>query len=181
MDRAKGRCNSFLRLGEYPQVAAPLEGARETGVPPPRMAGDAIEAAWSNPRGETAALQSLGFGKPLIAELSTRARRNGTTLENELLHQPGIDENAYYAAMARFLRLPFVAAIDSKDIVDSDQLDTQLLGLTMVRVLHCCQAPRTAVVPEAGRIGDLAAALGALPTLRNDLVLTTPGAICAST
>jgi cellulose synthase/poly-beta-1,6-N-acetylglucosamine synthase-like glycosyltransferase len=166
-----------MRLGEYPHAAGSPDGACEL-QPGASTAGDRVDPSQSSPiDDEAAALQSLGFSKPLIQSLSKKARRNGTTLESELLHQPGIEESAYYGAMARFLRLPFLEAIDASIVVDTASLDTQLRRPAMVRLHHARKAPQVAIVPEAQRLGELAAALINLPMLGRDLTVTTPKAI----
>ena len=78
----------------------------------------------------------LGFSKPLIETLTARARRNGTTIERELLHHAEIEESADYAAKAPLLRLPFVERLSGADLVDggSMALDTQLCRPVTVRV-----------------------------------------------
>jgi Glycosyltransferases, probably involved in cell wall biogenesis len=168
-----------MRLGEYPQAPTPSSDGRTTGVSP--ATADAPDPSPAvDPDSEAAALQSLGFSKPLIATLAEKARRNGTSLERELLHHPGIEEAAYYGAMARLLRLPFLHTIDSDAIVDAQGLDTQLRRPVMLRLHHPRDAPKMAVVPEAARLGHLAAALVNLPTLHNDLVVTTPSAVRAA-
>uniref|UniRef100_UPI00310149B7 glycosyltransferase family 2 protein n=1 Tax=Neorhizobium sp. EC2-8 TaxID=3129230 RepID=UPI00310149B7 len=126
---------------------------------------------------ELLTLAALGFSKPLLAMLADRARRNGTSIESELLHCGQIDEMAYYGAMARYLRLPFIAAIDPSSITDVPGLDTQLQRPSQVRITHRHRAPQVAIVPEAIRLADLKAALTALPLLGQDLAITTPSAI----
>lgn len=166
-----------MRLGEYPQAAGSPDGACEPRLPAP-AAGHTAETPHRVQAGdEIAALQSLGFSKPLLETLSKRARQNGTTLESELLHQPGIQESAYYGAIARFLRLPFIADIDPGTVVDTESLDTQLRRPVMVRLHHARKSPEVAIVPEACRLAELAAALIHLPMLGRDLTITTPGAI----
>lgn len=100
----------------------------------------------------------LGFFKPLIETLTARARRNGTTIERELLHHAGIEESAYYAAKARLLRLPFVERLSGADLVDDGSLalDTQLCRPVTVRVDRRPEMPQVVVVPEARRLGHLA-------------------------
>lgn len=165
-----------MRLGEYPQAVRPPGEGLRTGEPLEKP--DAVDPSAAPDLGDEArALQSLGFSKPLIQTLSSKARQNGTTIERELLHHPGIEESAYYGAMARLLRLPFVEQLSGEDVVDSGMLDTQLRRPITVRIHHRYQAPQVAVVPEAGRLGDLAAALISQPLLRRDLVVTTPSAI----
>ncbi|WP_245440277.1 glycosyltransferase family 2 protein [Neorhizobium sp. T25_13] len=126
---------------------------------------------------EFLALSALGFSKPLLSTLTDRARRNGTSIESELLHSGQVDEAAYYGAMARYLRLPFIAAIDPGSIADIPGLDTQLQRPSQVRINHRHKAPQVAVVPEARRLADLKAALLAMPLLGQDLAITTPSAI----
>jgi hypothetical protein len=166
-----------MRLGEYPHAAGSPDGACEL-QPRGSTAGDPVDPSQPSPvDDEVAALQSLGFSKPLIESLSKNARRNGTTLESELLHQRGVEEGAYYGAIARFLRLPFLEAIDASTVVDTASLDTQLRRPAMVRLHHARKAPQVAIVPEAKRLGELAAALINLPMLGQDLTVTTPKAI----
>nr|CAD6426285.1 glycosyl transferase [Rhizobium sp. Q54] len=168
-----------MRLGEYPQRSTPSSDGRAEDISP--VAADTPDSSSAaDPGSETAALRSLGFSKPLLASLSAKARANGTSLELELLHHPGIDENAYYGAMARLLRLPFMDTIDSAAVTDSKTLDTQLPRPMMLRLYHNREAPKMAVVPEAARLGDLAAALANLPALRTDLFVTTPRAVRAA-
>ncbi|KEQ02993.1 glycosyltransferase family 2 protein [Pseudorhizobium pelagicum] len=165
-----------MRLGEYPQAAGSPDGAGE--LRPRAVTANGLDRSRLASVGdESAALQSLGFSKPLIERLSKRARQNNTTLETELLHHPGIQEDAYYGAMARFLRLPFADRIDAGTVVDTTHLDTQLRRPAMVRLQHARTAPQVAIVPEAGRLAGLAAALINLPMLGRDLTITTPSAI----
>jgi cellulose synthase/poly-beta-1,6-N-acetylglucosamine synthase-like glycosyltransferase len=168
-----------MRLGEYPQSVGALSEAPQTGTPSGAfVAGN--EYATIDLADEARALQSLGFAKPLVRTLAQRAQRNGTTIETELLHHPGIEERAYYGAMARLLRLPFIESISAEAVIDSETLDTQLHRPITVRVHHRREAPQVAVVPEAARLADLAAALINQPMLRRDLAITTPSAIRAA-
>ncbi|HEX2148381.1 MAG TPA: glycosyltransferase family 2 protein [Pseudorhizobium sp.] len=162
-----------MRLGEYPQAVGPLKEAPSTA--PLQAAADELDIAEITD--EAKALQCLGFSKPLIQTLKGRARQNGTTVEAELLHHPGIEEQAYYGAIARFLRLPFLDKLPPDAVVDSSGIDTQLHRPVTVRVHHRREAPQVAIVPEAGRLAHLAAALISQPMLRRDLVVTTPSAL----
>jgi cellulose synthase/poly-beta-1,6-N-acetylglucosamine synthase-like glycosyltransferase len=123
------------------------------------------------------ALMALGFAKPLLEAMLERARENGTRVEAELLRSGSVREEAYYGAMARLLRLPFVDHIEPAGVQEAQTLDSQLLRPTMVRILHRHRAPQNAVVPEAARLAELAASLATLPLLGRDLVITTPSAI----
>ena len=166
-----------MRLGEYPHSVSPpvigLDLSRLAGRDEPAVDTFAVPDLSD----ETKALQSLGFSKPLIRLLAAKARDNGTTVETELLHHPGIEENAYYGAMARLLRLPFLERIASDAVIDSSNLDTQLGRAVTVRVHHRHAAPQVAIVPEAARLAQLTAVLISRPMLSRDLVITTPTAI----
>ncbi|MEB2844701.1 glycosyltransferase [Endobacterium cereale] len=126
---------------------------------------------------EIAALSGLGFGKPMIQRWIKRADAHGTSVEAELLADGSIREDAYFSAMARFLRLPFIAKIDPASIVDMDHLDIQLLHPNQIRLTHAKKAPQVAIVPEAAKLSALAALLDRLPGLRQGLAVTTPSQI----
>ncbi len=124
-----------------------------------------------------AALIGLGFSKPFLASLALRSKQFGTSLEEELLHSGFVTEDAYYGAIARFLRVPFVEKIDPESVLDIPHLDTQLQRPMQIGINYRYRAPRTAVVPEASTVADRAAMLGAMPQLRQDMVITSPSAI----
>ncbi|UIK08655.1 glycosyltransferase family 2 protein [Neorhizobium galegae] len=164
-----------MRLREYPPAALPVQDdARNNSASSGNPSADNGSAA-GDP--EFLALSALGFSKPLLSTLTDRARRNGTSIESELLHGGQVDEAAYYGAMARYLRLPFIAAIDPGSVADIPGLDTQLQRPNQVRINHRHKAPQVAVVPEARRLADLKAALLAMPLLGQDLAITAPSAI----
>jgi cellulose synthase/poly-beta-1,6-N-acetylglucosamine synthase-like glycosyltransferase len=135
------------------------------------------DAAGGAREAELAVLTALGFSKPLLARLTSQADTNGTSVEAELLYCGEVEAKAYYGAIARLMRLPFLDSIDPSGIMDTPLLDTQLLHPLMLRIGRQHQPPQTAIVPEACRLADLAAALSTLPLLGRDLVITTPGAI----
>jgi len=126
---------------------------------------------------ELSALTALGFSKPLLARLTLCSDANGTSLEDELLACGEVEEDAYYGAVARLLRLPFIETIDARFVADLPILDTQLQWPLMLRIGHRHLPSQTAVVPQAARIVDLAAALATLPALGRNLAITTPSAI----
>ncbi|KAA9383009.1 glycosyltransferase family 2 protein [Neorhizobium galegae] len=164
-----------MRLREYPPAALPVQDdARDNSASSGGPSADNGSAA-GDP--EFLALSALGFSKPLLSALTDRARRNGTSIESELLHSGQIDEAAYYGGMARYLRLPFIAAIDPGSVADIPGLDSQLQRPNQIRINHRHKAPQVAVVPEAGRLADLKAALLAMPLLGQDLAITAPSAI----
>ncbi|TWF53188.1 glycosyltransferase family 2 protein [Neorhizobium alkalisoli] len=124
-----------------------------------------------------AVLAALGFSKPLLARLALTARANGTTVEAELLASGEVEENAYYGAMARMLRLPFVSEIDPHQVVTTPLLDTQLHRPTLLRIAHRHRPQEAAIVPEAARLSEIAAALMTMPALGRNLAVTTPSAV----
>lgn len=168
-----------MRVGEYFHV--PFHG--QLHEPATRHDATASSAPPRSPFSshphdeEIAALISLGFGKPLIQRLENHAKAHGTSIEKELLASVAIREDAYFAAMARFLRLPFNADINPVSIADTDTLDVQLLRPNQIRLAHAKKAPEVAIVPEAARLAELAALLDRLPALRQGLVITTPSQI----
>jgi hypothetical protein len=165
-----------MRLGEYPPASPPAkDGAWHDHAPPANEAAGYAGTPAENP--ELTALAALGFSKPLLSMLAERARQNGTTIECELLHSGQVKEDAYYGAMARFLRLPFIGTIDPSLLTDIPLLDTQLRRPSQIRIAHRHRAPQVAVVPEASRLADLGAALAAMPALGRDLAITTPSAV----
>ncbi|MCO5732922.1 glycosyltransferase family 2 protein [Rhizobium sp. SSA_523] len=126
---------------------------------------------------EEAALLSLGFARPLILAMRDRARMHGTTIERELLHSGSVSEDAYYGAIARAMRLPFIDEIAAAAVQDIDFLDSQLVTPRQVRINHPDRAPQIALVPEAALLADFSARLLQGPQLAQQLVITTPSAI----
>lgn len=124
-----------------------------------------------------AVLAALGFSKPLLARLALTARANGTTLEAELLASGEVEEDAYYGAMARMLRLPFISEIDPDQVVTTPSLYTQLHRPTLLRIAHRHRPQEAAIVPEATRLSEIAAALMTMPALGRNLAVTTPSAV----
>lgn len=173
-----------MRFGEYPpQGSAICDDEPATG-PGSNSTSHRLdsEEPWERadpdfPEAEARTLAAFGFSKPLIARMRERAFFHGTSIEAELLRSGEVREEAYYGAIARLLRLPFIETIDPGLVQDAMTLDSQLTRPTMVRLVHRNRAPETAIAPEAGRLAELAVALATLPRLGRDLAITTPGAI----
>lgn len=174
-----------MRFGEYPpQGSAVCDDEPATSLPnggsEDRQANDQEfrgDADPDPPEAEAAVLAALGFSKPMIARMRERALRHGTSIEAELLRSGEVREEAYYGAIARLLRLPFIDTIDPRLVQDAMTLDSQLIRPTMIRLAHRSRAPETVIVPEAARLAELAAALTTMPMLGRNLAITTPGAI----
>lgn len=128
-------------------------------------------------RDELAALRALGFSRPLLSRFSGIAKRNGTTIETELLASGIVREDAYYGAIARLLRLPFLTEIEASMVPDLLALDVQLQRPTSLRIVNRHAAPQVALVPEAHQLAQLAAVLTTMPLAGRDLVITTKSAI----
>jgi len=165
-----------MRIGEYPEHQGSRRDRRE--------ADPAIAALWhaktEAPPPETTevrVLKALGFGKPVLARLAKQAARNGTTIEQELLHDGWVDENAYYAALAQMLKLPYLAELDARKIHDAMALDTQLQTPRMVRLQHLRRETTIAIVPQASDVPGLLAAMSAKPAMRAALAVTSPSAL----
>lgn len=97
---------------------------------------------------EAEVLLQLGIGRPTIARPMQVARRNGASIEQELIASGSIDADSYYASLARGLRLPFLSAIDSSLVNDDKALDSQLLQARCVRLNYISKG-MLAIVPEA--------------------------------
>lgn len=174
-----------MRFGEYPpQGSAICDDEPATEAPDGGSGGHprSDDEPWPEtdpdfPEAEAAVLAALGFSKPLIARMRERALFHGTTIEAELLRSGEVREEAYYGAVARLLRLPFIDTINPGLVQDTMALDSQLTKPTMVRLSHRGRAPETAIVPEAVRLAGLAAALATMPPLGRDLAITTPSAM----
>ena len=98
-----------MRIGEYPERPAQRtdDGDRDRAGWP-HAAVDTPLSPDPLDTSEAQILLQLGFGKPLVAAMAERAARYGTTIEQELLGDGWIDPDAYYAALARMLRLPYL-------------------------------------------------------------------------
>ncbi|MDE1159790.1 MAG: glycosyltransferase family 2 protein [Neorhizobium sp.] len=146
-------------------------GIGETAAQEPLFNAEALA------KDELAALRALGFSRPLLTRLSGLAKRNGTTIEAELLASGVVQEDAYYGAIARLLRLPFLSEIEPSMVPDMLALDAQLLRPASLRIVNRHAAPQVAIVPEAHQLAQLAAVLATMPLAGRDLVITTKSAI----
>jgi len=126
---------------------------------------------------EALALRQLGFSKPFINNMARRARANGSTIEQELLADGRVDEQVYYAAMARLLGLPFMEEIPPDQIMDRTALDVLLQRPAILRLHAPDKAPLTAIAPEARYLADLAERLVHHPMLKAALVVTPASSI----
>lgn len=171
-----------MRSGEHD---SPLGGGEcEAASAGPDDAGKERAAARNSERhsraNERQALLRLGISKPAIERASALSERHGTTIEQELLAECGIDERAYYGALARHLGLPYLDSIDAARVVNLTQIEGQLASPKILRLSDGRNPPVAAVVPEAGRLDELAASIRTMPGLARILVVTRPAAIRAA-
>ncbi|EPF00165.1 glycosyltransferase family 2 protein [Rhizobium grahamii] len=167
-----------MRVGEYApgsiEARARLydHSTRHDAPPPARVANDSYDQ-------EAEVLLQLGIGKPTIARAMQLARRNGTSIEQELLAGGAVDADSYYASLARGLRLPFLPTIDSSLVNDDKALDSQLAQARCVR-LNYINKGMLAIVPEARNLAALSQAFETKPGLADSIVITTPAALRAA-
>lgn len=172
-----------MQIGEY---AGSTATNGETGADPEPdcltpMPGDALTFVFdADGVGEGPVLQELGIGKPLITRMAERAAANGTTIERELLSDGLVDEETYYAALARLLRLPYLRAIDASRVTVHAGFDSQLIRQTTVRLTHPQRPPKTIIVPEARLVPELRKTLERQPGLRDCLAIVSASRLRAA-
>lgn len=94
-----------MRLGEYPQAIAPSEGASEIDARPARLDGESIAIPAGYPGGAAAALQSPGFGKPLIAALSLfRLGYRSDVLQRQTLEDASTSRTIWMGQRTRWFK-----------------------------------------------------------------------------
>lgn len=170
-------CSSLVWTREYgPRIVAARRG--QTPKHDQRSVVDATGPhALARLKTEAGLLHVLGISKPLIARMAQRAAANGTCVETELLASGAVEEEAYFAALARMYGLPFQAEIDPALLVDYAHGDTQLVEPRMVRLHHADRPPVMAIVPHILHAEGLAKRFGRHANGTGSLVVTTPSAI----
>lgn len=126
---------------------------------------------------EASLLHILGISKPLIARMVRRAAANNTSVETELLASGAIEEEAYYAGLARMYGLPFLAEIEPSLLVDHAYGDTQLAEPRMLRLHYFDRPPAMAIAPKILHMEGLAKRFGRHGHGAGSLVVTTPSSI----
>jgi glycosyltransferase XagB len=132
-------------------------------------------------KAEARRLHTLGISKPLIAKMAQQAAINGTSVETELLASGAIDEDAYFAGLARMYGLPFLSEIDPALVVDHVHGDTQLAEPRMLRLHHADRPPVMAVAANILHMDGLAKRFGRCGKGAGSLIVTTPSAIRRAT
>ncbi|MCB1381586.1 MAG: glycosyltransferase [Notoacmeibacter sp.] len=104
------------------------------------------------------------------------ARRNGTTIQVEALADPSTNANAYFAAMAELLGLPFIANVEASQILAYDRPLEDLLsdadGATAVYFRRSGGRLLLLVSPTEQQAYELDSFLTRYPHLRDELVMT---------
>jgi glycosyltransferase XagB len=131
----------------------------------------------SSLEGEARLLHSLGISKPLLARMIQRALQMGTSIEEELLASGEVEEDAYFAGLARMYGLPFLAEIPAAVVVDHRAIDSQLTEPQMLRLHYPDRPPVMAIVPGITEMESMRARLGRSGRLADEMVVTTPTAL----
>lgn len=131
----------------------------------------------SSLEGEARLLHSLGISKPLLARMIQRALQTGTSIEEELLASGDIEEEAYFAGLARMYGLPFLAELPSALVVDHRAIDSQLTNPKMLRLHFPDRPPVMAIVPGITEMESMRARLKQSDRLADEMVVTTPTAL----
>src|ERR1700712_2946678 len=99
-------------------------------------------------RAEMIELAALGIARPYLQKAARSALANRTTIERELIACGLVQENVYYAAIARALDLPDIDVIADGAVADDHSLDSQLLNTGSIRLSHAWRPPLMAIAPE---------------------------------
>lgn len=163
-----------MRSGESSNADTGHSGATGGHLLP---VGNRIAAAPEALEQERAFLLKIGFSKPFMAKIFRRAQENGTTLEDELLADGMVQEEAYYGALARALRLDFTPTIDPRYVDDRIENDVQFQAPKLLRCHEPDRLPHFAVVPSAQVLMHREAKLNWHEGIRSRVVITTRKAV----
>lgn len=122
-------------------------------------------------------LKELGFAKPKIQEWLSKSKNFGSTVDDEILSEGYIEERAYYGAIARKLRLPYLDEIDPRFVHYSEELDRQLSAPRLLRIYPRDRSPLFVVAPEIGKIRAFNALLEIQPTLKSMIAISSRSAM----
>ncbi|WP_099867894.1 glycosyltransferase family 2 protein [Pararhizobium haloflavum] len=130
---------------------------------------------------QVAALKRLGIGKPVIANAASLARRNGTSLEDELFSSGIVQETLYFEAIAHSLGLRFLRVIDPTAIILSASIDVLLTDPRRpLRVDTHDGRTITVIAPVAAEAERLSRLLEDHPGLRESFAVAPPSAVRAA-
>lgn len=126
-------------------------------------------------------LAQLGFSKPKIRHWVEASQQNGSSVDDEILMENFVEEEAFYAAIARHLRLPFCAVIDERHIHYQATMDRQLTTPRILRIYPSSSPSKILIVPELGRLKALSAFIERNPYFKDSVSVTTRSAIRQAT
>ena len=122
-------------------------------------------------------LKELGFAKPKIQEWLSKSKDLGSTVDDEILSEGYIEERAYYGAIARKLRLPYLNEIDSHTVHYSHELDRQLRSPRLLKIYPRDRSPLIVIAPEIGKTRALNTLLESNPSLKGRVAIASRSAI----
>ncbi|THF50706.1 glycosyltransferase [Allorhizobium terrae] len=146
--------------------------------PAPRHGCRSQHGTPANPFGdELLVLQQIGILPTILSRLTQQALRNGTTVEQEFLTCDYMSAKDYYARLADLLNLPFLETLPTRQIFDSEFIDSQLTQPSIIRLYDKTRPPVTVIAPEARRLPAIQARLRQSPEFAASLAIATPQAI----
>ncbi|MBB4123168.1 glycosyltransferase family 2 protein [Martelella radicis] len=154
--------------------ASPLSADTRTS---PKFSARQRWAATDPLAGERRMLRRLGFNDALIESCEAAARRNGTTIEDELLAEGSVVQETYYRRLASYLGLPFTVAIDAEAVADRPKIDRLLAVPSGLRIEGGEGGATYAIIPRARDLADLHRRLSGRPAIRRAVVVTMPSTI----
>lgn len=120
---------------------------------------------------------TLGIGKPALVQAFLKAKRNGTTIERELIADGLLDPRIFYEALAEWLELPYLAEIDPANVFLTEAIDTQLASGPLLRLSRPARSAVLVIAPEARHALSLRERLTASPDMRAGLAIAAPQTI----
>ncbi len=129
------------------------------------------------PDDEARLFSRLGIGKPTLVAAFLKARRNGTTIERELIADGLLDPSIFYEALADWLGLPFFPSINPANVFLTDTMDSQLSKGPLLRLSRPSLPAQLVIAPEARHAIALRDQLEAAPHMREGLAVAAPQTI----
>jgi cellulose synthase/poly-beta-1,6-N-acetylglucosamine synthase-like glycosyltransferase len=123
-------------------------------------------------------MASIGIGKPHLIEAALRARRNGTTIEDELISLGVLREDIYFEAIASLLQIRYLDEINPERVILSPSIDSLLANPRRPLRLDCWDSRTlTVVAPFASDIEHLRYFLERHPQMRETFAVACPSTI----
>ena len=185
----QGQPGGGMLDGERPDAAAvapgsdvpAISGPATGGSAGPRLARRAGRTMGLNAGRWRPVVDALGLDPAIERAMARRAGINGTTFIGELLVSGAISQEAFYAAVARVLALPFLAEIDADALIMRDREGLVALRHRRGARLASLRGPagRSLIVlaPDEDMFGRLRALLADRPDIAARLRIATPRAL----